>query len=121
VRGRQPHPSRSEPGIYTKIHDGWLRAGFDAWCLGIEATSVVGLRVAKIAAGGSVGSAEAMLMVSEKVQAGADLQTAFASGQLGPTPLAGLQTALRYFRRKVMANKRRLKKEASDALARGRR
>jgi hypothetical protein len=31
----------------------WFRAGFDAWSLGVEASSVIALRTLKILAGGA--------------------------------------------------------------------
>ena len=41
----------------------WASLGFDAWLLGMEASSVIGLRTLKIAAGGDAAHHEADLMV----------------------------------------------------------
>jgi hypothetical protein len=94
--------------MYRDFYSSWMRTGLDAWSLGIESASVVGLRMSKIAAGGDAASKESMLMVSEKVQASIELQIGMATGAFGMTPLAGTQKALRHYRRKVAANKRRL-------------
>jgi len=91
-----------------KAYGGWLTAGFDMWMLGAEAASVMALRTARIAAGGSVGAAEAELMVTEKVRAAIELQTRLMTGALGTTPLRATQGTLKHYRRKVAANKRRL-------------
>jgi hypothetical protein len=53
----------------------WFRAGFYAWSLGLEASSVIALRTLKIAIGGPTAEAEARRMVSEKIEAGLALQT----------------------------------------------
>ena len=86
----------------------WLKTGLDAWSLSTEAASVVGLRMMKMAAGGSAGSAEAALMVSEKVQAGLELQAMMLGAGPWQTPLARTQRTLRHYRGKVAANRRRL-------------
>jgi hypothetical protein len=46
----------------------WLRIGFGAWSLGLEASSVIGLRALKISAGGLGAATETMRMISEKVR-----------------------------------------------------
>lgn len=90
--------------MFSKAHGAWLRAGMDAWSLGLEASTVVGLRVAKLAAGGGAACEEAQLMFVEKVRAGVELQAAL----IGKTPLTGTQKALRHYRGKVAANRKRL-------------
>ena len=87
---------------------GWLGASMDAWSLGMEASTVVGLRVAKIAAGGAGANDEACRMVSEKMQAAYELQMAMMSGQMGASPLAGTRKIIRHYRKKVKANRKRL-------------
>jgi hypothetical protein len=86
----------------------WMGVGFDAWKLGMEANSVIALRLAKIATGGAAGTAEAELMVAEKMKAATQLQTAFMTGGLGTTPAVVAKTTLRYYSKKVRANQRRL-------------
>jgi hypothetical protein len=61
----------------------WVRFGFDAWSLEIEASSVIGLRALKIAAGGAAADAESRLMLREKLETGWDLQTKTLTGALG--------------------------------------
>ena len=92
-----------------KGYGAWLTAGFDMWMLGAEAASVMALRTARIAAGGTAGAAEAELMVTEKVRAAIELQTRLMTGALGTTPLRATQGTLKHYRRKVAANKRRLR------------
>ncbi len=94
------------PRSYTP----WLRLGWDAYAMGLEAAGVVGLRTLKIAAGGAAGQAEAQLMVEEKVQAALSLQTMAATGGLGSSPHGAARKALVHYRRRVRANLRRLRK-----------
>jgi hypothetical protein len=63
----------------------WFCAGFYAWSLGLEASSVISLRTLKIAVGGPAAEAEARRMVSEKLEAGLTLQTLALTGGLGFT------------------------------------
>ncbi len=88
----------------------WVRLGWDAWSLSVEASSVIGLRLIKIAAGGAAGEAETRRMVTEKLDAGLALQAAAMTGALGLTPLSAAAGTVSRYRRKVRANRRRLKK-----------
>ena len=88
----------------------WLRLGWDAWALSLEASTVMGLRTMKIAAGGPAADAEAKRMVSEKVEAAAALQTLAVTGALGFTAPQVAGKTLAHYRRKVRANRRRLSK-----------
>lgn len=88
----------------------WIGIGFDAWRLGWEASTVIGLRTLKIAQGGERGRAEAELMVQEKVEAGLALQAKALSGGLGASPASASARTLAHFQRKVSANRRRLTK-----------
>ena len=97
-----------EPGMYSETYADWWRASSDAWLLTLEASTVIGMRLATMATGGKVADAEARLMVAEKVQAGWELQTALVTGRLGRTPLAGASATVRHYRGKVAANRRRL-------------
>jgi hypothetical protein len=87
----------------------WMNAGFDAWSLGWESATVIGLRSAKIALGGAAAQREAELMVSEKMTAAFELQMAMMTGALGMTPATTTRKALAHYRRKVRANARRLR------------
>ena len=88
----------------------WFGIGIDAWRLGLEASTVIGLRTLKIAQGGPGGRAEAERMVSEKIDAGLSLQGKALSGRLGQTPASASARTLAHYRRKVSANRRRLTK-----------
>ncbi len=88
----------------------WLRLSVAAWSLGIEASTVIALRTMKIAAGGTAGDNEARRMVSEKIEAGLDLQTKALTGGLGYTPASAASKTLSHYRRRVRANRRRLTK-----------
>ena len=88
----------------------WPRIGMDAWTLSLEASSVIGLRTLKIAAGGPAADAEARKMVSEKVDAALALQMTAMTGGLGFTAPSAAAKTLTHYRRKVRANRRRLSK-----------
>lgn len=88
----------------------WMRASLDAWALGIDASAVIGLRVAKAASGGDVNGEEARLMVAEKMQAAWEMQVCLMTGQFGTNPLAGTRKTISYYGRKVTANRKRLSK-----------
>jgi hypothetical protein len=88
----------------------WLGIGMDAWSLGFEASTVIGLRVMKIAQGGAAAEAETQRMVQEKLQAVAQLQMQAMTGGLGFTPATASGRTITHLRRKVRANRRRLSK-----------
>ncbi len=88
----------------------WLGIGWSAWSLGLEASTVIGLRTMKIAGGGAAGDAEARRMVSEKADAARALQTLALTGRLGLAPHTVAAKTLAHYRRKVRANRRRLSK-----------
>lgn len=92
----------------AKAYGTWMKVGIDTWMLGAEAGTVMVLRMARIATGGSAGAAEAELMVTEKVRAAIELQTHLMTGALGITPLGATQGTLKHYRRKVAADSRRL-------------
>jgi hypothetical protein len=94
--------------MYKWPFDGWAGAGMDAWALGMEASAVIGLRVARMSVGDAGAAEEARLMISEKMQSAFELQTALVTGRLGRDPLAGTRKVLRHYRRKVKANRTRL-------------
>lgn len=88
----------------------WIGIGFDAWRLGLEASTVVGLRTLRIAQGGDAARSEAERMVSEKLETGIALSALAISGGLGMTPTTAAARTLAHVRRKVRANRRRLAK-----------
>lgn len=75
----------------------WL----DMATLGIEASQVIPLRLARIAAGGAKGERESRRMVEEKVAAASRAGLTLATG-------GSPQAVIRQLRRKVRANRRRL-------------
>lgn len=79
----------------------WWKLGIDATLLAFEAQAVIGLRMAKLAAGGTAAQAEAERMVSEKVFAAGEAAMQLATGASTGAVVAG-------YRRKVRANHRRL-------------
>lgn len=94
--------------MYKWPYEDWASASMDAWALSIEASTVIGLRVAKMATGGPGASGEAYLMLSEKMQSALELQSALVTGRLGANPLTGTRKVLKHYRRKVKANRKRL-------------
>lgn len=88
----------------------WFGLGMDMWMLGAEASSVIALRTVKLAAGGPAAAAEAERMVSEKMLAAIALSQQALLGELGTAmPGIGAKTVASY-RRKIRANRRRLRK-----------
>ncbi len=90
------------------MRNSWIRLTTDAWRLGLEASVVIAQRSARLAAGGPAAQAEALRMVSEKLDAGMALQLRAVTGGLGATPQAAAASVLTHYRRRVRANRRRL-------------
>ena len=88
------------------MYNPWLGLAFKAIELGIEAQSVIALRMMRLAAGGARGRAEASRMVAEKVGALAEAQTAAAAAILRQKVVAG--KVLNTYKKRVRANRRRL-------------
>jgi len=86
----------------------WWELATDSWRLGLEAQAVVGLRLAKLAAGDAAAAAEAQRMVSEKVLAAAEAQARTMSDILAGQARHAPKRNLALYRRKVRANRRRL-------------
>ena len=79
----------------------WIKLTIDTTLLGLEAQSVIGLRLAQIALGqGS--PAEAHLMMTEKMLAFVDAATTVAAG-------GSAHGIVEDYRRRVQANARRLR------------
>jgi len=79
----------------------WFGLTLDAVLLGFETQRVIGLRLAKIAAGGPAAQVEAHRMVMEKTTALAEAATMLATG-------GSPRTVVRRYRTHVKANERRL-------------
>jgi hypothetical protein len=92
------------------VRNPWIRLSLDAWSLGVEASTVIGLRTLKLAAGGPAAQTEAAHMVREKIESAMTLQARALTGGLGTTPHGAAARTLTHYRRKVRANRRRLSK-----------
>ena len=86
----------------------WLAISMEAWLLGVEASTVMALRAAKLAAGGSAAWREAERMVHEKGRVNWELGLALAGGKLGASAESVMRGAVRHYRPHVTANRRRL-------------
>jgi hypothetical protein len=84
----------------------WFGLTRDAVLLGFETQRVIGLRLAKIAAGGPAAQVEAKRMVMEKTAALAEAATTLATG-------GSPRTVVRRYRTHVKANERRLSRVKS--------
>jgi hypothetical protein len=86
----------------------WL----EAMRFGLEVQSVIALRLMKIATGGAESNAEVTRMVTEKVKALAEAQTAGAVALAqGKSVKVASKRAMTPIKRRVRANHRRLKKK----------
>jgi hypothetical protein len=84
-------------------------SAFDLASFGAEAWMVIGLRMAKLAAGGPDAMREAHRMVSEKASAAVEAQMAAGMALLGGASHdAAGKKAMAGYRRRVRANRRRL-------------
>jgi hypothetical protein len=90
----------------------WFTVGWDAFALGVEAAAVIAQRSLILAEGGARAQAEAVRMVTEKAEAATALAFRAATGDLGKRPATVSANALRHYRTKVRANRRRLSKKA---------
>ncbi len=89
-------------------NENWMAAGMEAWSLGFDMWSVIGLRMMKIAAGGAAGERESRLMIEEKMQAMTELQTKLMTGRISSDPATGSRQMIRHYSGKVKANRLRL-------------
>ena len=86
----------------------WFKLSRDTIMLGLEAQSVIGLRLMKAAMGGEAAQREVTLMITEKAQAIVDAQRVLAESALAGQPHLGPGRAVALYRRRVQANQRRL-------------
>jgi len=93
----------------ARRNSSWLGLSMSAMQLGLEAQSVIALRMMKMAAGGAAAEAEVQRMISEKTQAALDAQLKIGmSAMSGRLDLAPAR-AIALYRRRVRANQRRLR------------
>lgn len=88
----------------------WFEMTRDVALLGAESAEVMARRSLVLARGDRAAWTEFQLMVSEKVAATVELQSRLLTGRLGSTKEAAARAALTHVRRKVRANRRRLRK-----------
>ena len=87
----------------------WLSFGLRAWQIGLEAQSVIGLRMLRLAAGGARAEAESGRMVTEKILAAGEAQLAAAAAAMrGRKKHVVAGKALNAYSKRVCANRRRL-------------
>jgi hypothetical protein len=97
----------------------WFMVGLDAFALGMEAAAVIAQRSLILAEGGARAQAEAVRMVAEKAEAATALAMRAALGDLGQHPSTISANAVRHYRTKVRANRRRLAKTPKGPGLRG--
>jgi hypothetical protein len=89
----------------------WITFSFQAIRLGWEAQNVIALRLLRLAGGGARAQAEASRMVTEKIATGANAQTAAVSSAIKGASAPKIATnALKVYKKRLRANKRRLSK-----------
>ena len=80
----------------------------DSWQLGLEAWTVIGLRIRRLLAGNPAAEREAHLMIAEKIEAMGVLQWRAMTGDLGTSPDAAMRGSIAHYRKAVGRNRRRL-------------
>ena len=86
----------------------WLELSLKAVQMGMEAQSVIALRMLRLATGGARMEAEASRMVTDKVAAAAETQAVAAVSALsGRSPHVVVTKAPRVVKKRVRGNKRR--------------
>jgi hypothetical protein len=87
------------------LWNAYVRAAQAGW----DASTVIALRMMRLAAGGALAQREAQRMVTEKVAAAMSAQAAAATAVMtGRGSRSAAKAAERVYRRKVRANRRRL-------------
>jgi hypothetical protein len=87
----------------------FLSLYFDTMRLACESSVVIGLRMMTFSAGGAKAMTEAHLMTTEKLQAAmaVGIESAFGMARGQSAQMLG-RSAISHYRRKVIANRRRL-------------
>jgi hypothetical protein len=87
----------------------WMSLAMKAWQIGLEAQSVIILRMLRLAAGGARAEAEASRMVTEKILAAGEAQMGAATAAMrGHKKHVVVGKAVNVYRKRVRANRRRL-------------
>lgn len=108
-----PRAARTKGSRKTGLSGATLKAdplglAFDSWRLGMEAWTVIGLRIPKLLAGNPAAAMEAQRMVVEKIDAVGVLQWKALTGSLGSTPEKAMRASIAHYRKSVDGNRRRL-------------
>jgi hypothetical protein len=106
LRTTEPEREASPSVIMQKINPFGL--AIESWQLGVEAWTVIGLRIPKLLAGNPAAALEAQRMVVEKIEAISVLQWKAMTGTLGATPDAAMRASIAHYRKAVDSNRRRL-------------
>ena len=87
----------------------WFAFSLNAFQMGVEAQSVMALRLLRFASGGARSEAEATRMLAEKVTAAEEAQAVAALAAMsGKQSHVVAGKALNVYRKRVRANRRRL-------------
>ncbi len=87
----------------------WFAFSLNAFQMGVEAQSVIALRMLRFASGNACTETEATRMVTEKIAAAAEAQAVAAMATITGHPQHVVANkALKVFKKRVRANKRRL-------------
>jgi hypothetical protein len=90
----------------------WLALSLKAFQIGLEAQSVVALRLLRLVTGGACARTEAGRMVTEKVLAAGEMQAVAALAAVqGRKRYAVAGKALNVYKKRVRANRRRLSRK----------
>ncbi|HEX4408087.1 MAG TPA: hypothetical protein VH206_04865 [Xanthobacteraceae bacterium] len=102
-------PSRNPLEMFNSLLNPWFTLSSQAVLLGIEAQSVMAMRMMRLAAGGANGQAEAQRMVTEKVAAFAEAHAAAVAGVVaGSNGHHVAKKVLNVYGKRVRGNRRRL-------------
>jgi len=88
----------------------WPAFTRDLALLGLESAEVMARRCVVLARCDRRAAKEFALMVGEKIAAVAEVQFRIVTGRVGPTPQATARATLNHVRRKVRANRSRLRR-----------
>ena len=113
LRARDPRIGAFAPelpgGLRLRRPQSHAALGLSLFQLGLEAQTVIALRLLKLATG-ALRPEEARRMVSEKIDAAIVANGHLTTALLSGAPADGPRKALSHYRRKVRANRRRLSK-----------
>ena len=90
------------------MFNSWMKLVFQAAQLSLEAQNVIALRLMRLAEGGTLGVAEAQLMVTDKMAAFAEAHLAAAVTVVTGNGHKASRKVLQVFSKRVRANRERL-------------